>query len=194
MLFIFAFWTTVSLHDAFAITGRQEGGFVKGWFWRMCPRSGFRFGGTCERTLVPVFVPGEHPNVPSFRFSFRGNICQNHPFGKPPLSLVPTPEKRPFSRCPSAVARGFSNTGLDFCRDKLIVAPYRAIPRDYLSDTLLLRAVGVYFLVSHHDQLDAIPPPPFSERSPLKSMRSGGAIPPPPPTKEVSQRYLRDTT
>ena len=27
-----------------------------------------------ECALVPVFVPGEHPNVPSFRFSFRGNI------------------------------------------------------------------------------------------------------------------------
>ena len=34
---------------------RQKGGFVKGWFWRMCPRSGFRSEGTCERTLVPVF-------------------------------------------------------------------------------------------------------------------------------------------
>ena len=40
----------------------------------MYPRSGFRSGGTCECTLVPVFVPGEHANVPSFRFSFRGNI------------------------------------------------------------------------------------------------------------------------
>ena len=35
---------------------------------------GFRSEGTCECTLVPVFVPGEHPNVPSFRFSFRGNM------------------------------------------------------------------------------------------------------------------------
>ena len=65
-------------------TGRYKGGFVKGWFWRMCPRSGFRSGGTCEctlvpdfrsggtseRTLVPVFVPGEHP-CPSFPCSFR---------------------------------------------------------------------------------------------------------------------------
>ena len=51
----------------------------------MCPRSGFRSGGTCERTLVPVFVPGEHPNVPSFRFSLRGNILQNHPFGNHPF-------------------------------------------------------------------------------------------------------------
>ena len=44
----------------------------------MYPRSGFRSGGTCERTLVSVFVSGEHPNVPSFRSSLRGNIRQNH--------------------------------------------------------------------------------------------------------------------
>ena len=31
-------------------------------------------GGLGECTLVPVFVPGEHANVPLFRFSFRGNI------------------------------------------------------------------------------------------------------------------------
>ena len=52
----------------------------------MYPRSSFRFGGTCERTLAPVFVPGEHQNVPSFRFSFRGNIRQNHPFGNLPFN------------------------------------------------------------------------------------------------------------
>ena len=46
-----------------------------------------------------------------------------------------------------------------------LVAPYCAIPRDYLSDTPLLRAMG--FLVSQHGQLGAIPPPPFSERFPL---------------------------
>ena len=34
---------------------------------RTYPRSGLRSGGTSERTLVPVFVPG--------------NIRQNHPFG-----------------------------------------------------------------------------------------------------------------
>ena len=49
----------------------QKGGFVKGWFWRMCPRSGFRSRGTCERTRVPVFVLGKHPKVP---FLFWGNI------------------------------------------------------------------------------------------------------------------------
>ena len=70
-----------------------------------------------------------------------------------------------------------------------LVAPYCAIPRDYLSDTHLLRAMG--FLVSQHGQLGAIPPPPFLSFSPLESMRSGGAIP--PPSKGVSQRYLRDT-
>ena len=37
--------------------------------------------------------------------------------------------------------------------------PYCAIPRDYLSDTPLLRAMG--FLVFQHGQLGAIPPPPF---------------------------------
>ena len=61
-----------------------------------------------------------------------------------------------------------------------LVAPYCAIPRDYLSDTPLLRAMG--FLVSQHGQLGAIP-----SVSPLKSMRSGGAIPPP------QKGYLSDT-
>ena len=57
------------------------------------------------------------------------------------------------------------------------VAPYCAIPRDYLSDTPLLRAMG--FLVTQHGQLGAIPPPPFLSVSPFENMRSGGAIPPP---------------
>ena len=65
-----------------------------------------------------------------------------------------------------------------------------AIPRDYLSDTPLLRAMG--FSVSRHGQLGAIPPSPFLSVSPLESMGSGGAIPP-PPSKRVSQRYWRDT-
>ena len=72
-------------------------------------------------------------------------------------------------------------------RALVLVAPYCAIPRDYLSDTPLLRAMG--FLVSQHGQLGAIPPPPFLRVSPLESMRSGGAIPPPPPQKG----YLSDT-
>ena len=71
------------------------------------------------------------------------------------------------------------------CNVVTLVAPYCAIPRDYLSDTPLLRAMG--FLVSQHGQLGAIPPPPFLSMSPMKSMRSGGAIPPP------QKGYLSDT-
>ena len=56
------------------------------------------------------------------------------------------------------------------------MAPYCAIPRDYLSDTPLLRAMG--FSVSQHGQLGAIPPPPSLSVSFLESMQSGGAIPP----------------
>ena len=70
-------------------------------------------------------------------------------------------------------------------RTASLVAPYCAIPRDYLSDTPLLRAMG--FLVSQHGQLGAIPPPPFLSVSPLESMRSGGAIAPP------QKGYLSDT-
>ena len=33
---------------------------------RTHPRSGFLSGGTSECTLVPVFVPGEHPPNPPF--------------------------------------------------------------------------------------------------------------------------------
>ena len=50
-------------------------------------------------------------------------------------------------------------------RTQNLVAPYCAIPRDYLIDTPLLRAMG--FLVSQRVQLGAIPPPPFSEAIPI---------------------------
>ena len=48
----------------------------------MYPRSGFRSGGTFECTLVPVFVPWEHPPKP--------------PFWKPPFWQPP--KMVPFSR------------------------------------------------------------------------------------------------
>ena len=64
----------------------------------------------------------------------------------------------------------------------VLVAPYCAIPRNYLSDTPLLG-----FLVSQDGKLGAIPPPLFLSVSPLESMRSGGAIPPP------QKGYLSDT-
>ena len=56
----------------------------------MCPRSGFRSGGTCERTLVPVFVPGEHANIPSFRFFVPGEHPPKPPFWK--TTLLSTPD------------------------------------------------------------------------------------------------------
>ena len=68
-----------------------------------------------------------------------------------------------------------------------LVAPYCAIPRDYLSDTPLLRAMG--FLVSEHSQLGAIPPPPFLSVSPLGEHAKWGCDT--PPSKGVSQRYSR---
>ena len=56
---------------------KQQGGFEKGWFWRMCPRSGWCWGNirmygrsgfgtetTSECTLVPFFGTGEHPPKP----------------------------------------------------------------------------------------------------------------------------------
>ena len=69
-------------------------------------------------------------------------------------------------------------------RNSTLVAPYCAIPRDYLSDTPLLRAMG--FLVSQHGQLGAIPPPPF-----LSVSRACEVEVRYPPLKRG--RYLSDT-
>ena len=60
------------------LTERLKGGFViKGGF------------GEC--ILVPVFVPGEHANVPSFPFSFRGNIRMYPRSGFVPGEHLPKP-------------------------------------------------------------------------------------------------------
>ena len=56
------------------------------------------------------------------------------------------------------------------------MAPYCAIPRDYLSDTPLLRAMG--FLVSQHGQLGAIPPPPCVSISPWRAFEVEVRYPP----------------
>ena len=80
---------------------------------------------------------------------------------------------------------------LELCDSRfanLLAAPYCAIPRDYLSDTPQLRAMG--FLVSPHGQLGAIPPPPFLSVSPWSTCEVEVRY---PPLKRVSQRYLRDT-
>ena len=71
---------------------------------------------------------------------------------------------------------------------RTLVAPCCAIPRDYLSDTPLLRAMG--FLVSQYGQLGATPPPPFLSVFPLGEHAKRRCDTPP---KRVSQRYLRDT-
>ena len=52
------------------------------------------------------------------------------------------------------------------------MAPYCAIPRDYLSDTPLLRAM--------HGQLGAIPPPPFLSVSLGRACEVEVRYPPPP--------------
>ena len=72
-----------------------------------------------------------------------------------------------------------------------LVAPHCAIPRDYLSNTPLLR--DMWFLVSQHGQLGAIPPPPFLSVSPLGEHAKWRCDT--PPLKRgisISQRYLRD--
>ena len=55
------------------IKRRQKGGFVKGRFWRMCPRSGVCYPRSGSCTFVPVFgavVPFFVPLFDSFRISF----------------------------------------------------------------------------------------------------------------------------
>ena len=64
------------------------------------------------------------------------------------------------------------------------MAPYWAIPRDYLSDTPLTARYGV--LVSQHDQLGAIPPPLFLSLSPWRACEMEVRCPPPPPKRGIS--------
>ena len=69
----------------------------------MYPRSGFRSGGTCERTLVPVCIPGEHPNVPSLRFLFRGTSAKTTLLETTLLSTPEQKEGKVLSRTAKAV-------------------------------------------------------------------------------------------
>ena len=77
--------------------------------------------------------------------------------------------------------------GHDFAH---LVAPYCAIPPDYLSDTPLARTLWGFW-VSQHGQLGAIPPPSCLSVAPLENIREVEVRY--PPSKGVSQRYLRDT-
>ena len=65
-----------------------------------------------------------------------------------------------------------------------LVVPYCAIPRDYLSDTPLLRAMG--FLVSQHGQLGAIPPPLFWAFPPWSTCEVEVRYPPHPLKRGIS--------
>ena len=71
----------------------------------------------------------------------------------------------------------------------LLVAPYCAIPRDYLSDTPLLRAMGFWCL--NMANWVRYPLPLFWAFPPWRACEVEVRYP--PPSKGVSQRYLRDT-
>ena len=45
----------------FTFRGLTKGGFVKGWFWRMSPRSVFRSGGTSAKTTLLENHPFVNP-------------------------------------------------------------------------------------------------------------------------------------
>ena len=68
-----------------------------------------------------------------------------------------------------------------------LVAPYCAIPRDYLSHIPPIARYGVFGVSTWPLGCDT--PPSFLSVSPFESMRSGGVIPPPPHQKG----YLSDT-
>ena len=106
-------------------------------------------------------------------------------------SQNPSPEALPrtFSEPFFLAARVWPYAPLGVHPSKTLVAPYCAIPRDYLSDTPHSAQYG--FLVSQHGQSGAIPLPPFLSVSPLESMRSRRAILLPPPPQKG---YLSDTS
>ena len=78
----------------------------------------------------------------------------------------------------------FSYFGLD-APGWHLVAPYCAIPRDYLSDTPLLRAMGFFCL--NMANFVRYPPPPFLSVSPLGLGEHAKWRCDTPPSKGVSQ-------
>ena len=112
-----------------------------------------------------------------------GKFPPNFPLNFPNF---PAKNQKKIHRRASAGSQGEELWGLREVPSGPLVAPYCAIPRDYLSDTPLLRTMG--FLVSQHGQLCAIPPPPFLSVSPLESIREVEVRYRPP-----SKGYLSDT-
>ena len=73
-----------------------------------------------------------------------------------------------------------------------LVAPFCAIPRDYLSDTPLACALWGFWCLNMANWVRYPLPPFFFERFPLgEHSRSGGAIPPPPLKRGISAILAR---
>ena len=92
-------------------------------------------------------------------------------------------------RCGRKIARLWRFAAMVAASFLRLVAPYCAIPRDYLSDTPLLRAMGVLGVSTWPIGCDT--PSPFSEPFPLGEHANWRCDT--PPSKWVSQRYLRAT-
>ena len=124
----------------------------------------------CWRLSVISLKRKRHrPDQPQFlrppKVVLESTLCSTFP---------PPPNSRDTFCPPSAAAQ--------------LVAPYCAIPRDYLSDTPLLRAMGFWCL----NMANWVRYPlPFSERFPLGEHAKCRCDT--PPQKRYLQRYLRDT-
>ena len=84
---------------------KQKGGFVKGLFWRMCPRSGFWYRGTSACTLVPVFGTENIRMYPRSGFWYPGTSTKISLLCEPPIASNSQrgtrTSKRPVSSDPS---------------------------------------------------------------------------------------------
>ena len=111
-----------------------------------------------------------------FHSTFSGSLSG---FEREERTNNPLPKQPPFQHSEKISYRRWGKT-----TPTLLVAPYCAIPRDYLSDTLLLRAMG--FLMSQHGRLGAAP---FSERlPPWRACEVEVGYPPP-----LRKGYLSDS-
>ena len=95
-------------------------------------------------------------------FDFLRNACSSGIPLRNPLNLI---HHRFFKISPKETLKFTS-----------LVAPYCAIPRDYLSDTPPIARYGVFGVSTWPIGCDTLSP--FLSVSHLESMRSGGAIPP----------------
>ena len=148
-------------------------------------------GGTeslCEKNLCAFFARDRllvenESGVPILHYPYCLDIFENPDGARDPQSpKTPRATKREIQK------KNQRSSRIPYFPPNL-VAPYCAIPRDYLSDTPLLRAMG--FLASQHGQLGAIPHPLSERFPPWRACEVEVRYP--PPSKGVSQRYWRDT-